>query len=1005
MTRRFWRRRSRSPSPVLALAMGEMLPGDAAPAPARLPRASRCSSSRSRRRSCSGAAGRSSSARWRSVRTRKLNMFTLIALGTGAAYAYSLVATLAARASSRAAFREHGGAPRLLRGGGGHRRRWCCSGRCWSSARAAAPSRRDPRAARPRAEDGAPRSTTDGAERGRRRSTRSRPATGCACGPARRCRSTASSSRARARSTSRWSPASRSRSRSGPATASPAARSTRRARFVMRAERVGQGHAARADRPRWSARRSGAARRSSGSPTAWRAGSSPPSSSPRPSRSRSGRVVGPEPRLAHALVTAVAVLIIACPCALGLATPMSIMVGDGPRRRAGVLVQERRGARALREGRHARRRQDRDAHRGRARGSSVALVAAPGASSQRDELAPAAGREPRAGSEHPLAAAIVAGARSARRSRSRRRGLPVARPARASSGASTGTRSRSGTRALLAELGVDAGAARARAPRRCASDGQTVMLVAVDGRAGGPPRRSPTRSSQARRGAPRAARRGAPRRDADRRQPDHRAAVAREARDRRRRGGGAARPEGRGGGPLARSGRRRRRHGGRRHQRRPRARAADVGIAMGTGTDVAIESAGVTLVSGDLRGIVRARRLSRATMRNIRQNLFFAFVYNASGVPIAAGVLYPFFGVLLSPDDRERGDELQLGLGDRERAPAARRAARLRDGHPRDRAGAPSRDHSKTRSHPAKLRIGPRWAAPLGSRCAAPPPRAERLDDGTWRLGVGRLPRARAGDARARPRGVQPQGPRDPAAGGARLVRALDHPRPRVRRVRVDALRQRARARVPHRLRHREVALGRQHLRVRRDLRRRSASPRSTSTACCSGGSSARSSCAARSSSAGAALLDALPLDDLRLRRVPRAHRGEAPRRAGSAPHPEKSPAFRALRRFVPATPRYSTATASSPSRTGGGVATPLFFALVLDRGTGRGVRGGLDPGDLRGDRRPVHRLHVQHLRDPGPALALLPARGLRRPVHLPEAVARRWCSCSSARRWRSSTS
>ena len=98
---------------------------------------------------------------------------------------------------------------------------------------------------------------------------------------------------------------------------------------------------------------------------------------------------------------------------------------------------------------------------------------------------------------------------------------------------------------------------------------------------------------------------------------------------------------------------------------------ADVGIAMGTGTDVAMESAGVTLVKGDLRGIVRARRLSRATMRNIRQNLFFAFVYNALGVPIAAGVLYPGVRPAAEPDDRQRGDELQLGVGDRQRAAAA----------------------------------------------------------------------------------------------------------------------------------------------------------------------------------------------------------------------------------------------------------------------------------------------------------------------------------------------
>ena len=116
----------------------------------------------------------------------------------------------------------------------------------------------------------------------------------------------------------------------------------------------------------------------------------------------------------------------------------------------------------------------------------------------------------------------------------------------------------------------------------------------------------------------------------------------------------------------------------------PALAAADVGIAMGTGTDVAMESAGVTLVKGDLRGIVRARRLSRATMRNIRQNLFFAFVYNAVGVPIAAGVLYPFFGLLPQPDDRRRGDGLSSVSVIGNCAAAANRSALTT---PSDRAG------------------------------------------------------------------------------------------------------------------------------------------------------------------------------------------------------------------------------------------------------------------------------------------------------------------------------
>ncbi|MEK6778075.1 MAG: copper-translocating P-type ATPase, partial [Candidatus Deferrimicrobiota bacterium] len=350
---------------------------------------------------------------------------------------------------------------------------------------------------------------------------------------------------------------------------------------------------------------------------------------------------GPEPRMAHALISAVAVLIIACPCALGLATPMSIMVAAGKGATMGVLF---RNAEAI----EVMRKVDTlvvDKTGTLTEGKPKLITVAP--TKGWDEtglLRLAAGLE--RGSEHPLAAAIVAGARE--------RGVEIANAASFESLTGKGVKGRVdgrfvalGNRKLLEDLGVDPGdlAVKADALRR---DGQTVMFVTVDGRAAGlvgvaDPVKATT---------PEAIRQlhaegirivmltGDSRTTAD--------AVAGklgidevvaevlpgQKADAVKRLQGEGRTVAMAGDGINDA---------------PALAQAQVGIAMGTGTDVAMESAGITLVKGDLRGIVRARKLSRATMRNIEQNLFFAFVYNALGVPVAAGVLYPFFGVLLSP--------------------------------------------------------------------------------------------------------------------------------------------------------------------------------------------------------------------------------------------------------------------------------------------------------------------------------------------------------------------
>ena len=357
---------------------------------------------------------------------------------------------------------------------------------------------------------------------------------------------------------------------------------------------------------------------------------------------------GPEPRLALALVNAVAVLIIACPCALGLATPMSIMVGTGHGASVGVLVKNAEALEMLErvdtlvvdktgtltEGKPRLTRVVAD---------GVTLGLAPDAM-ENALLALAAGLE--RASEHPLAAAIVAGAHA--------RGITVPEASAFDSitgqgvvGSVSGRSVALGNAELMASRGVDVSALRDRAAA-FAAEGETVMFVAVDDRAAGligvaDPIKATTPEAirllhedglrivmltgDSRATAEAVARRlGLDEVEAEVLPGDKQAVVQRleaEGRVVAMAGDGI--------------------------NDAPALAAASVGIAMGTGTDVAMESAGLTLVKGDLRGIAKARRLSRGTMRNIRQNLFLAFVYNAVGVPVAAGLLYPFVGVLISP--------------------------------------------------------------------------------------------------------------------------------------------------------------------------------------------------------------------------------------------------------------------------------------------------------------------------------------------------------------------
>jgi Cu+-exporting ATPase len=352
-------------------------------------------------------------------------------------------------------------------------------------------------------------------------------------------------------------------------------------------------------------------------------------------------VAGPPPALAYAIVNAVAVLIIACPCALGLATPMSIMVATGKGATAGVLF---RNAEAL----ERMRKVDTlviDKTGTLTEGKPRLVAVEPAAGQDEAGLLSLAAALER-GSEHPLAAAIVAGAEE--------RGAPRADSAGFESVTGKGVTGTVGARqvalgnrALMDDLGVDLGDLPQKAEER-SRQGQTVMFVAVDGKPAGLL------------GVADPIKEGTP--EAIRQFHELGLRVVMLTGDNRITAGAVAEtlgideveaevlPD-----QKADAVKRLQQQGkvvamaGDGVNDAPALAQADVGIAMGTGTDVAMESAGVTLVKGDLRGIVRARRLSDATLRNIRQNLFFAFVYNALGVPIAAGVLYPAFGILLSP--------------------------------------------------------------------------------------------------------------------------------------------------------------------------------------------------------------------------------------------------------------------------------------------------------------------------------------------------------------------
>jgi Cu+-exporting ATPase len=352
-------------------------------------------------------------------------------------------------------------------------------------------------------------------------------------------------------------------------------------------------------------------------------------------------IFGPAPAMGFALVNAVAVLIIACPCALGLATPMSIMVGTGRGAHAGVLVKNAEALELMEKIDTLVVDKTGTLTEGKPRLVGVTAIGGVG---EQELLRLTASLE--LGGEHPLAGAIVKGAEE--------RGLKVlpatdfvTAPGKGVTGLVDGRRVAVGNTALLASLGIEPGDLPARADA-LRQEGQGVMLVAIDGKAAGliavadPIKESAIAALKAlhaehihvvmltgdsRTTAAAVGRKLGIDDVVAEVLPDQKASAVKKFQDEHRfvamAGDGI--------------------------NDAPALAQAHVGIAMGTGADVAMQSAAVTLIKGDLQGIVRARRLSRATMRNIRQNLFFAFVFNALAVPIAAGVLYPALGLLLNP--------------------------------------------------------------------------------------------------------------------------------------------------------------------------------------------------------------------------------------------------------------------------------------------------------------------------------------------------------------------